>query len=257
MLKWLPIVSWIGEGSWHMHPLATIAALDDRCLIWLNGFVGRWPLFDKAIIYLLGTDELKFGVLVAIFYWLWFRYDPPDQRKRAILATTALGSLLAVLTTRVLVLLLPFRDRPMARPELHLHFPVGYETSLRTWSAFPSDHAVLAFALATGFWLVSRPTGTFAFIHSALIICLPRMYYGLHHPSDLLGGALLGIGFVRLLTLEDVSRPVMVRVLYLEQRHRGVFYLCFFLLLQQMVVLFNNLRAVFAQLMKLLLAVVS
>ena len=94
-------------------------------------------------------------------------------------------------------------------------------------------------------------------MHSALIICFPRLYYGLHHPSDLLGGALVGIVFVRLLTLEVVSRPVMVRVLYLEQRHRGVFYLCFFLLLQQMVVLFNNLRAVIALLMKLLRAAVS
>ena len=240
-----------------MHPLAAIAALDDRCLIWLNSLVGRWPLFDKIVGHLLGTDELKFGVLVAIFYWLWFRYDPPDQRKRAILATTALGSLVAVLATRLLVILLPFRDRPLARPELHLHFPIGYESSLRTWSAFPSDHAVLAFALATGFWLVSRPTGIFAFIHAALIICMPRMYYGLHHPSDLLGGALIGIVSVRLLTLEVVSRPVMVRVLYLEQRHRGVFYLCFFLLLQQMVVLFNNLRAVISLMMKLLRSVIS
>jgi len=240
-----------------MHPLAAIAALDDRCLLWLNGFVGRWPLFDRIVGFLLDTDELKFGVLVAIFYWLWFRYDPPDQRKRAILATTALGSLVAVLATRVLVILLPFRDRPLVRPELHLHLPLDPDLSLRTWSAFPSDHAVLSFALATGFWMVSRPTGIFAFIHSALIICMPRMYYGLHHPSDLLGGALIGILFVRLLTLEVVSRPVMVRVLYLEQRHRGVFYLCFFLLLQQMVVLFNNLRAVISLLMKLLRSVTS
>ena len=240
-----------------MHPLAAIAALDDRCLIWLNSLVGRWPLFDEIVSYLLGTDELKFGVLVAIFYWLWFRYDPPDQRKRAILATTALGGLVAVLVTRVLVVLLPFRDRPIARPELHLHIPAGFDASLRTWSAFPSDHAVLAFALATGFWMVSRPTGIFAYLHSALIICMPRMYYGLHHPSDLLGGALLGILFVRLLTLEVVSRPVMVRVLYLEQRHRGVFYLFFFLLLQQMVVLFNNVRAVIALLMKLLRSAVG
>jgi uncharacterized membrane protein (DUF2068 family) len=90
---------------------------------------------------------------------------------------------------------------------------MGYDSSLRTWSAFLSDHAVLAFALATGFWLVSRPTGIFACIHSALIICMPRMYYGLHHPSGLL--------------------------------------------LQQMVVLFNNLRAAIALLMKLLRSVVA
>ena len=33
--------------------------------------------------------------------------------------------------------------------------------------------------------------------------------------------------FIFVLTREAVSRPVMVRVLYYEQRHRGFFYLCF------------------------------
>ena len=86
--------------------------------------VGRWPLLDQIVGRLLGTDELKFGVMVAVFYWLWFRYDPPDLRKR--------------------VILLPFRERPFA-----------------------------------------RPVGLLAFVHAALIICMPRLYYGLHHPSDL------------------------------------------------------------------------
>jgi membrane-associated phospholipid phosphatase len=233
-------------------PIALIKNLDDRSLLWLNSYIGHWPLLDRTIDLLLETNELSFGVPVALFYWLWFRYEPPDQRKRAILALTALGSLLALLTTRVLVTLLPFRDRPFVRPELHFHIPPGFSTGLRTWSAFPSDHAVLAFALATGFWLVSRPVGVFAFVHAALIICLPRMYYGLHHPSDLLGGALLGMLFVRVLTREAVSRPVMVRVLYFEQRHRGVFYLCFFLLLQQLVVMFGSLRSIIAAVLSLL-----
>ena len=235
-----------------MQLLAPIQFLDDRCLLWFNSFMGRWPLFDKIVGYMLGTDELQFGVIVAVFYWLWFRYEPPDQRKRAILAMTALGSIVGLFLTRVLVTLLPFRDRPFVRPELHFHLPANFDLGLRTWSAFPSDHAVMAFAFATGFWMVSRPVGVLAFVHAALIISLPRAYFGLHHPSDLLGGALLGIMFVLILTRETVSRPMMVRVLYYEQRHRGVFYLGFFLLLQQTVVMFASLRALIAMLMKLL-----
>jgi len=240
-----------------MHPLVALQFLDDRCLTWLNSFLGRWPLFDKIVGYLQGTDELKFGVMVAVFYWLWFRYDPPDQRKRAILVMTALGSIAGLFLTRVLVTLLPFRERPFARPELHFHLPAGFDTGLRTWSAFPSDHAVMAFALATGFWMVSRPVGLLAYLHAALVICLPRAYYGMHHPSDLLGGALIGMAFVVVLTRESVSRPVMVRVLYYEQRHRGLFYLCFFLLLQQTVVMFNSLRVIAAAVLKVLRATVT
>lgn len=240
-----------------MDPLTIIQFLDDRCLLWLNSFMGRWPLFDKIVGSLLGTDELKFGVMVAVFYWLWFRYEPPDQRKRGILAMTAFASILGLVVTRVLVTLLPFRDRPFARPELHFHLPTGFDTGLRTWSAFPSDHAVMAFALATGFWMVSRPVGALAFLHATLIICLPRAYYGLHHPSDLIGGALLGVLFVVVLTREALARPVMVRALYFEQRHRGIFYLGFFLLLQQTVVMFNSLRMIVSLLLKLLRSAVS
>jgi hypothetical protein len=112
--------------------LAFIRYLDDRSLLWLNSFMGRWPLLDQIVGRLLGTDELKFGVMVAVFYWLWFRYEPPDQRKRAILAMTAVASVVGLVVTRVLVILLPFRERPLSRPELHFHLPLNFDTGLRT-----------------------------------------------------------------------------------------------------------------------------
>ena len=235
-----------------MNALTFISHLDDRCLVWVNSFMGRWPLLDQSARHLLGNHELKFGVMVAVFYWLWFRRQPPDQRERQILAATAIASLLGLIVTRLLVLMLPFRERPFLRPDLHFKLPPGFETELHTWSAFPSDHAVMAFALAMGFWMVSRPVGWLAFLHAALNVCSPRLYFGLHHPSDLVAGALIGVLFVLVLTREAVSRPIAKRVLYYEQRHRGVFYVCFFMLLQQTVVMFNSLRSIVAAILKLL-----
>ena len=43
-----------------------ITAWDDRVLLWLNSFVGRWPVFDRYVAVLLTTSELKFGVIVAV-----------------------------------------------------------------------------------------------------------------------------------------------------------------------------------------------
>jgi undecaprenyl-diphosphatase len=69
---------------------------------------------------------------------------------------------------------------------------------LAGWSAFPSDHATLYFCLAAGLWFCSSRMGWFAGIYVALVICLPRVYLGLHWPTDILGGALLGVGMAQL-----------------------------------------------------------
>lgn len=227
-----------------MHWIPFITTWDDRFLLWLNSFVGRWPVFDRFVGVLLNTSELQFGVIVAVYYWLWFRNEPPKQEQRATLVMTGLASFCALTATRLLILMLPFRARPVARPELHFLVPAGYDATERVWSSFPSDHAVMAFTISTGFWLVSRRVGVWAYLHSVIIICAPRVYFGLHHPSDIIGGALLGVAVALMATRMSLVRPIAVRILYVEQRYRGLFYLSFFLLLQQVVVMFSNLREV-------------
>jgi undecaprenyl-diphosphatase len=232
--------------------MQTILSWDDRLLMWVNGYMGKYPWLDALLRYLLDSNELKFGVMIAAFYWLWFRFENRKQGERAILALTALAGLSALFCARLLILALPFRSRPIARPELHFTLPADFETNMRVWSAFPSDHAVLAFTLATGCWLVSRRVGAWAFLHAALIICLPRFYFGLHHFTDLLGGALIGVAFAWLFTRKAICIPIAKKVLYFEQRYRGAFYLIFFLLLQQMVVMFSSLRTMVGMTLALL-----
>jgi hypothetical protein len=60
---------------------------------------------------------------------------------------------------------------------------------LSGWSSFPSDHACLFFALATGLCLISPVIGGLALLHASLIVSLPRIYLGLHYPTDVLAGA--------------------------------------------------------------------
>jgi undecaprenyl-diphosphatase len=58
--------------------------------------------------------------------------------------------------------------------------------------SFPSAHATSSFAVATAMARV-EPLGGLAFI-LALALSLGRPYLGMHYPSDVLVGALLGIG---------------------------------------------------------------
>lgn len=63
------------------------------------------------------------------------------------------------------------------------------------WSpAFPSAETALAFSLATLFFFLERRWSRriVAFLLAAAI-GVTRLYFGAHYPSDVLGGALLGV----------------------------------------------------------------
>ncbi len=57
--------------------------------------------------------------------------------------------------------------------------------------SFPSDHTVMAGAVATGLFLVSRRLGMFA-AAAALLMAFARVYVAAHYPWDVLAG--LGLG---------------------------------------------------------------
>jgi decaprenylphosphoryl-5-phosphoribose phosphatase len=57
--------------------------------------------------------------------------------------------------------------------------------------SFPSAHATSSFAVATAMTRVD-PLGAFAFV-LAFALALGRPYLGMHYPSDVLAGALLGV----------------------------------------------------------------
>ncbi len=65
--------------------------------------------------------------------------------------------------------------------------------------SFPSNHAFNNFAAAT-FYCRLFPKLKWILFITASLIAISRVYLGLHYPSDILGGALLGIVFGYLFT---------------------------------------------------------
>jgi PAP2 superfamily len=102
----------------------------------------------------------------------------------------------------------------LARTRTHFQLPYGMNSDvLEGWSSFPSDHAAFFFALSVVFFFICRRAGVFAIAYSALVVCLPRAYLGIHYPTDLIAGALLGIGVACLTRIaplrQAVARPVL------------------------------------------------
>ena len=115
-------------------------------------------------------------------------------------------------------------------------------TTLDGWSSFPSDHAVLFFALSTGLCFISRKVGTFTLFYSALFICLPRIYLGLHYPTDIIAGAIIGMTVTLLANIFLIKSKRLQSIANWSYSKPNLFYPLFFLLTYQIADLFDNSR---------------
>ena len=235
-----------------MNVWSEVGAWDGQLVVWLNHFVGRWAELDLLVAWLLKAHLPRFVPLILVMCWLWFKPHPRQAERREVLAETLVMSIVALFIARSMALVLPFRERPLAHLELALSVPPSVETGLRTWSSFPSDHAVLAFVIAVSLWRISRPAGAWAIGHAIAFICLPRLYVGFHFPSDVIAGAALGTGLALLTPLLGIRRAITGFLMRVETRKPATLYSVGFFVLFEMAEMFDSVRVVAAHVFKVL-----
>ena len=124
---------------------------------------------------------------------LALRFDREEGRRvgATVLVAIALHFLISEgLLKHLLLAEVPMRVRPyLAHPGEIV--PVGH---LFTDSSFPSSHAASTAAIVTV--LVHRYRRFTALgVGFALIMCLSRVHNGMHYPTDVLTGSVLGFGY--------------------------------------------------------------
>jgi len=216
---------------------------DSNIIEFLNRAAQHSHLLDESVAS-LDSDVFKGGAVLAIVWWAWFLDEGPDaQRRRSTILSMLGAAIFAVLVARALAHILPFRTRPLYTTELHFVPPFGTDTlTLQKWSSFPSDHAVVFFALATGIWVANRRLGLLAYLWAVFVICLPRVYLGIHWPTDILAGAAIGVSIGWLGTRAPVRRAIGLPVLALKDRYTGPFYAALFLVSFEIAVLGEDVR---------------
>lgn len=116
----------------------------------------------------------------------------PRYRRWGIAVAVALAATVVV----GVLILKPLFGRP--RPFVELGF-TGLLIPPPGGSSFPSNHSMASFAAATALcWLPGKGAGVRALKASgiviALLIAISRVYLYVHYPSDILAGAVIGVG---------------------------------------------------------------
>lgn len=223
-----------------------IIQLDRQISLFFNGFVGKHISFDAIVFFQSNNNVLKAGLIMLTIWGLWFIQDAQTRERRIRLCMTILASLLAIAVGRFLVMVFPHRMRPINDPSLGLHIPE--EVNMYAWdalSSFPSDHAVLFYALSVSLFVVSKRVGLFFMFSSVILILFPRVYLGYHFATDLTVGAMVGAAIGYFVTKSQWVYQQIDRYFFITERYQQFFYPFMFLVTYQFCEMFSDIRAFF------------
>jgi undecaprenyl-diphosphatase len=203
---------------------ALMNSFDYKILLVLNQIADWSPTLTKVIAHVC-SNQLKTALIGALLWYAWFDNAGSSRQAevRERLAACFVASCACVGLVRVLAEVLPFRVRPLANTALGLHFSTPVEGYVN-WNSFPSDNAVMFSLMATSLFLISRPLGVIAALDVALLVCFPRVFVGIHHPTDVIAGALIGVSVGYLIDRREIRRLVAMPVIAILRRHAPAFY---------------------------------
>jgi len=171
-------------------PLGSSAQGWDEILFTALNLAGTNPVVDALMVLVTTLGAAYIVVLVVVP--LWWR----GQREATFDLLLLLG--ITVLLTEAIRFAVD-RPRPCLLPGVRTL--AGYGCDVETDPSFPSGHASRAFALAAFVTLRFRWRTGSAATAFAILVGVSRIYLGVHWPSDVLAGALLGVGLALLVEL--------------------------------------------------------
>jgi len=150
----------------------------------LNDLTGHSGTFDALVVFFA-----TFYIFLILAVFAGFAYRDYHNKKQALYWYTfaVIAALIARFGVASIIRLFYHRLRPFIA--FHLRHPLVTDTSY----SFPSGHTIFLFALATGAFFVNKRLSHVLYA-SAFLVGFARVIAGVHYPSDILGGIILGIG---------------------------------------------------------------
>ncbi|WP_302862448.1 phosphatase PAP2 family protein [Mucilaginibacter sp. L3T2-6] len=170
---------------------------------------------------------LRGGPIFFCICYLWFSTNDVNVRVKIIMG--GIACILGVLISVFCQSHVPIHVRPVYDNRLGLVNILKWNqdsTDKRIYS-FPSDTATLYFALVTIVFLQSRKMGLLSFLWAVLTVGVCRVAVGVHYPSDILAGMILGTTLVLVLsTIAGLTKWLSKRILRYDpgQKYLNIFF---------------------------------
>lgn len=164
--------------------MSLLRNIDDRLFFAINSFARDTGWLQGFVVAYAKLGVVLFGLLLlaGLFY-----ARSRDSRTLAAAGWAGAATLLAVAINQPLSHLFHEARPYVTHPHILLLVAPSPDYS------FPSDHAVMAGAAATGLLFVSRRLGIVA-LAAAVLMAFSRVYVAAHYPWDVLAGLMLGAG---------------------------------------------------------------
>lgn len=169
----------------------------------------------KAATHLGGQDQLRDQIVyvaavilpfaaIAVGLWIFFRGKNKRQREKdQNVVLLALAAVLIAIGVRWLIAESFDTARPFVTlPDLHYLHHVGLVTAQSP--SFPSLHAMMLFAFAGPFYFIGHHLNwSRVLLLIAAIVVFARVVAGVHYPSDVLAGAILGLVVAKIVSWQS------------------------------------------------------
>ena len=142
----------------------------------INGLAGKYPILDSLAVFLAEYLGYILAFLVFLIFW---------KKHKVIIEAFLAGGIARLILAQIIRWLWPV-SRPFVENEVNL---LVYHDQT---ASFPSGHASFFFAVSTVVYGYNKKAG-FLFLVGSLLISFSRIFVGIHWPTDILAGAVVGL----------------------------------------------------------------
>lgn len=151
----------------------------------INNLVGHWAWLDALDIFFAAYFQYLLAGALLVFLFLG-KTREEKIKNYWLVGLAFLAAAVARLGLGEIIKRLIDRPRPFEIYQVHQLLP--YDPGL----SFPSGHAMFFFGMSMAIYLYNKKLGWLFFAGSTLI-SVARVFAGVHYPSDIFGGAAVGI----------------------------------------------------------------
>lgn len=158
-------------------------ALDLGIFYFFNAWASKTRIGDAVIVFCAAYLQY---VLVGLFLLLLFVLPQANKEKIRMFWVGTLSAVIARFGITELIRFFYHRPRPFVAHQVH-------QLLLENEWSFPSGHSAFFFALSTAVYCYNKKWGIIFFVGS-IFMNVSRIVAGVHYPSDILGGIIIGVG---------------------------------------------------------------